>query len=60
MTDHLRVPVDQINLEAIDHLAGVITDRPLVDRRGMLKRRLTSPSAGPMGGDRVPYLCVMG
>jgi hypothetical protein len=32
MMDHL-VPVDHINLEAIDHLARVITDHPGVDRR---------------------------
>ena len=29
--------------EAIDHLAGVISDHPDVDRRGMLTRRLTPP-----------------
>jgi hypothetical protein len=42
------VPV-VINLEAIDHLAGVITDQPGVDPRGMMccspgaaRRELTS------------------
>jgi hypothetical protein len=28
------VTVDYINLEAVDHLAGVITDHPGVDPRG--------------------------
>jgi hypothetical protein len=32
------VPVDHINRKAIDHLAGVITDHPGIDPRGMLRK----------------------
>jgi hypothetical protein len=50
--DHLRVPVDHINLEAID--AGLITDHPGVDPRGMLKT--VDPAHGwvPVSSDESP------
>jgi hypothetical protein len=35
--DYLRLLVDHINLEAIDHLVGVITVTPAVDPCGMLR-----------------------
>jgi hypothetical protein len=37
MNDHLPMPVDHINLEAIDHLAGAVTDYQGVDPRGVVR-----------------------
>jgi hypothetical protein len=54
--DHLPIPVDHINLQAIDHLAGVITDHPGLDPRGMLD----STHAGPMGGYRGRFTWACG
>jgi hypothetical protein len=51
--DHLRVRVDHTTLEAIDHLARVIT-RSLPRRStGFPEKRLPHPRLVPVGGDRV-------